>query len=148
MKLNSIKTLFFCLFISLNALSQRIESKYPVVSVVNTDSVIIFSIEQGKKIAIINEDRKRLQKLSAINENEISQRDSIIRMQYNQIENFDKIKRKYDVIVLEKDDMKKLNDSQSFLLNKEIKKQTRHKWIAIISGVVGVATISYFYITK
>ena len=148
MKLNSIVILFFYIFIGFNALSQQSQSKYPSVSVINTDTVLIFTIEQSKKLAIINEDRKRLKQLNEINEKQLSQKDSIIQMQYNQLVNFDKIKRKYDVIVVEKESMKKLCDSQSILFEKEIKKQNRQKWIAIISGVVSVATISYFYILK
>lgn len=148
MKLNSIVILFFYIFIGFNALSQQSQSKYPSVSVINADTVLIFTIEQSKKLAIINEDRKRLKQLNEINEKQLSQKDSIIQMQYNQLVNFDKIKRKYDVIVVEKESMKKLCDSQSILFEKEIKKQNRQKWIAIISGVVSVATISYFYILK
>lgn len=148
MRLNSIIAFVFCVFLTSNAFSQQLESKYPSVSVINSDTVIIFTFEQAQKLAIMNEDRKRLKQLNYINEKEIAHRDSIIKMQYNELVNYDKIKRKYDAIVIEKQDIKNLYDSQTGLLNKEIKKQVRQKWVAIITGVVSFATISYFYITK
>ena len=148
MKSNSILNFIFCVFITSNALSQYIETKYPSVSVIGSDTVIIFDFKQAQKLAIINEDRKRLKQLNYINEKEIAHRDSIIKMQYNELVNYEKIKKKYEAIIVEKDDMKKLSDSQSALFNKEIKKQVRQKWIAIVSGIAGFATVSYLYITK
>ena len=144
MKLNSLLKLLFCILVNLNAFSQ----KYPSVSVINSDTVIIFSFEQGKKLAIINEDRKRLQKLNIVNEKELAEKDSIIKMQYNQLVNYDKISRKYNAIIIEKEESKKLCDTQCALYTKEIRKLSRQKWVAIISGVVSVATISYFYVIK
>lgn len=148
MKLNSIITLFLCVFLSSNALSQHAETKYPSVSVINSDTVIIFTFLQAQKLAIINEDKKRLEKLNVINEKQLQDKDSIINFQKDELENYDKIKRKYEAIIIEKDNLKKLSDSQNIVLIKEIRKQVKQKWIAIISGIAGFATVSYLYITK
>jgi hypothetical protein len=109
---------------------------------------MIFNIDQAKKIALIIEDKKKLYKLNVINENELLKKDSIITMQYNQIVNCNKILTKYNTIIVEKEKSKKLLDMQCDLYSKEIKRLSRQKWIAIISGVFSVATISYFYVIK
>ena len=67
MKLNSILNFIFCVFITSNAFSQQVEKKYPSVAVINSDTVLIFDFEQAQKLAIINEDRKRLKELNYIN---------------------------------------------------------------------------------
>ncbi len=144
MKLNNILKLIFYILISFNAFSQ----KYPSISVINSDTVMIFNIDQAKKIALIIEDKKKLYKLNVINENELLKKDSIITMQYNQIVNCNKILTKYNTIIVEKEKSKKLLDMQCDLYSKEIKRLSRQKWIAIISGVFSVATISYFYVIK
>ena len=144
MNLNNILKLIFYILISFNAFSQ----KYPSISVINSDTVMIFNIDQAKKIALIIEDKKKLYKLNVINENELLKKDSIITMQYNQIVNCNKILTKYNTIIVEKEKSKKLLDMQCDLYSKEIKRLSRQKWIAIISGVFSVATISYFYVIK
>jgi basic membrane lipoprotein Med (substrate-binding protein (PBP1-ABC) superfamily) len=147
MKLGKITLVFFVLF-SFGSRAQVLESKYPKVSVIESDTVIIFSFSQSQKLAIINEDKKRLEKLNQINEKQIASKDSIIKYQYNELVNSDKINQKQQRIIQEKDKQIKLSDSQNTILLKEIRKQVRQKWIAIASGIAGFATITYFYLTK
>lgn len=148
MKLSRVLNVLFLTFVSFIGLSQKTQLDYPIVSVINSDTVIIFSFEQGKNLAIINENKKRLEKLNDLNNQELLQKDSVIQMQNGQLINNDKIIQKYQFIVKEKENQNELSNSQNTLLKTELKKQIRQKWIAIISGIAGVATISYFYIIK
>lgn len=148
MKLSRALNILVFTLISFIGLSQKNQSDYPIVSVINSDTVIIFSFEQGKNLAIINENKKRLEKLNDLNQQELLQKDSVIQMQNGQLVNNDKIIQKYQFIIKEKENQNELSNSQNTLLKTELKKQIRQKWIAIISGIAGVATISYFYITK
>lgn len=148
MKLSRVLNTLVLTLISFISLSQKTQSDYPIVSVINSDTVIIFSFEQGKNLAIINENKKRLEKLNDLNQQELLQKDSVIQMKNGQLVNNDKIIQKYQFIVKEKENQNELSNSQNTLLKTELKKQICQKWIAIISGIAGVATISYFYITK
>lgn len=115
---------------------------YPKTSVIGSDTVLIFSQEQANQIAQWNEERKYCIKNSELLKSEIQQKDTIINSLEGIINEFVVIEDKYKDIIRNKDELQDICNDEKNLLNKEIKRQKRHKWIAIISGItVGVVAI-------
>jgi hypothetical protein len=110
-------------------------SKYPSVQVIESDTVIIFDLEQGRKLAIINESKKHLEQLNEIQLKELSEKDSIIVNQNAIIVHGDKIQKAYNSIIIENKNLEQLCQDEKKILTDEIKKQKRYKWTAIISGI-------------
>jgi hypothetical protein len=132
----------FCILLTSDAFSQVKTSKYPSVQIIESDTVIIFDLEQGRKLAIINESKKRLEQLNEIQLKELNEKDSIILNQNAIIVHDDKIKKAYNDIIVENKNLEKLCQDEKTILNQEIKKQKRYKWTAIISGItVNITTL-------
>lgn len=116
--------------------------QYPKTTVIEEDTVLIFSQEQANKIAQWNEERKYCKDNSILLELEINQKDTIINHLEGKLSEFNIIEDKYKEIIKGKDDLQDICKQEKNILNKEIKRQKRHKWIAIISGVtVGIVAI-------
>jgi hypothetical protein len=102
----------------------------------------VFKIEQGRKLAQQNEERKKLIKLNDIQNKELIQKDSVIVYQQNLIDNYVLIEKAQKVIINEKSKQIDMCDDEKVLIQDELKKQKRYKWTAIISGVtVNIITI-------
>ena len=135
-------TCVFCLLLTSDAFSQVKTSKYPSIQVIESDTVIIFDLEQGRKLAIINESKKHLEQLNEIQLKELNEKDSIIINQNAIIVHDDKIKKAYTDIIVENKKLEKLCQDEKSILMQEIKKQKRYKWTAIISGItVNITTL-------
>ena len=130
-----VVTCVFCLLLTSDAFSQVKTSKYPSVQVIESDTVIIFDLEQGRKLAIINESKKHLEQLNQIQLKELNEKDSIIINQNAIIVHDDKIKKAYSDIIIENKKLEQLCQDEKKILTDEIKKQKRYKWTAIISGI-------------
>ena len=93
---NSIKLVIcvFCTYLSSTAFSQSNVNKYPKVEIIESDTVIVFDLDQGRKLAIINESKKRLEELNAIQNKELTEKDSIIYNQSVIVTKYVKIERK------------------------------------------------------
>lgn len=148
MKSNRVILLFLYVFITSVSFSQIDTIKYPSVKVIDHDTVLIFSFEQGKKLAKINEERKMCDQLNQILQKDIVQKDIIIQLLESKNENLNGIQKRYDLILVEKDQLQVVCEGEKKLLTDEIKKQKRHKIIGIIVGTFTTAIISYFYIVK
>jgi hypothetical protein len=132
----------FCILLTSDAFSQVKTSKYPSIQVIESDTVIIFDLEQGRKLAIINESKKHLEQLNEIQLKELNEKDSIIINQNAIIVHDDKIKKAYNDIIVENKNLEKLCQDEKIILDQEIKKQKRYKWTAIISGItVNITTL-------
>jgi hypothetical protein len=137
-----VVTCVFCLLLTSDAFSQVKTSKYPSIQVIESDTVIIFDLEQGRKLAIINESKKHLEQLNEIQLKELNEKDSIIINQNAIIIHDDKIKKAYTDIIIENKNLEKLCQDEKSILMQEIKKQKRYKWTAIISGItVNITTL-------
>jgi hypothetical protein len=125
-----------------DAFSQVKTSKYPSVQVIESDTVIIFDLEQGRKLAIINESKKHLEQLNQIQSKELNEKDSIIINQNAIIVHNDRIKKAYTDIIVENKNLEKLCQDEKSILIQEVKKQKRYKWTAIISGItINITTL-------
>lgn len=129
------KCLFFAIFLASGAFSQREINKYPSIELRDQDTVIIFKIEQGRKLALFNEERKKMLKVNSILEDQISVKDSVILHQSNVINTYVSIESAQQIIIDQKNKQLELSDSQNQIINTELKKQKRYKLIAIISGI-------------
>ena len=103
-----VVTCVFCLLLTSDAFSQVKTSKYPSIQVIESDTVIIFDLEQGRKLAIINESKKHLEQLNEIQLKELNEKDSIIINQNAIIVHDDKIKKAYTDIIIENKNLEKL----------------------------------------
>lgn len=148
MKSSRLLISFLVLFVTFGAFSQVKPMEYPMVQVIGTDTVITFTFAQGKKLAILNEERKRLEELNKIISTQSDKKDTIIKQQGDQIKLLYKMRDDYQVIIAEKDAIQQTCNDEKRILQDEIGKKNRHKWYAIIGGVVGTGIMTYLYITK
>jgi hypothetical protein len=140
--LNRYVIAFYAVFLASLAFSQRNATEYPSIELKGADTVIVFKIEQGRKLALQNEERKKLIKLNDIQNKELIQKDSVIEYQQNVIDNYLLIEKAQKVIINEKSKQITICDNEKVLIEDELKKQKRYKWTAIISGVtVNIFTI-------
>jgi len=142
MKLNKHIILICVVFIASIAFSQHNVIEYPSIELKGSDTVITFKIEQGRKLALFNEERKKLIKLNDIQNKELIQKDSVIAYQRNVISTYKSIEQSQQVIIDEKSKQINICDDEKVLIKDELKKQKRYKWTAIISGItVNIFTI-------
>ena len=139
---------FFIVFLTSAAFSQVKTTIYPKVIVYDKDTVILFSIEQGKKLAELNEDRKECFENNEIYKLEIEQKDIIITQEKGKVVNYDKIVKDYNDILKAKKDLEEFRKVEKQILTDEIKKKNKHKWYAIIGGSITTAFMTYLWITK
>jgi hypothetical protein len=147
MKLNSLLYCFLCVFFAFGAFSQS-KQTYPSTEVINKDTVIIFSLEQARKIAHINESNKECLLISNIQQKEIAAKDSIISIMKSTVINFEEINRRNKIIVESKDKQIEAYLDQQNSLERQIKTQSRNKWFAIIGGALSTGFMTYLYFVK
>ncbi len=146
MKLSNL--FIFIFFLSSITYSQVKKSDYPKVAIYEQDTVIMFTIKQGKQLGIINEEKKECLENNQVLSREITQKDIIIKEQKDKLKNYDTIVKDYNDIVKAKDDLKKTCESEKIILNEIIEKKERHKWYAIVGGSITTLFMGYLWITK
>ena len=122
----------------------QLKNEYPIVSVIENDSVVIFSLKQSKKLIEINEQKKECFELKSILDNEIIQKDTIIYAQRKKIENLNSIVDEKQSIIKTKDELIQICEEEKGNLRKEIRKQKIGKWLSI-SGVIIVSVLGIIY---
>lgn len=110
--------------------------KYPLVKFDGKDTLLIFTIVQGKKLIAQNEERLKDKQIISLNVGQIRQQDTIIASQNTKINNLLLMNTKYVDIIKQKDDLSSICEAEKSMLDKEIKRQKRQKWIAIIGGAI------------
>ena len=138
-----LQILFFVVFLPLAALSQQKPIDYPIIELKGLDTIISFQLDQGKKLAQFNEERKKLIVVTGIQEKQIAQKDSIISHQSVIIDSYKSIETAQQIIVMEKSKQIGFCDEQNKIINNELKRQKRYKWTAIISGITSVVLVQY-----
>jgi len=142
--MNLIKhtTAIYAVFLASVAFSQHSAVKYPTVELKGSDTVICFTMEQGRTLAQRNEQRKKFEEVMKIQQLELLQMDSIVASQNRMIQTYKSIDEAQQLIIKEVKSQVDMCDSQRMLVEKELKKQKRYKWTAIISGItVNIFTI-------
>ena len=110
--------------------------KYPLVKFDGKDTLLIFTIVQGKQLIAQNEERLKDKQIISLNVGQIRQQDTIIASQNTKINNLLLINTNYVDIIKQKDDLSSICEAEKSMLDKEIKRQKRQKWIAIIGGAI------------
>ena len=110
--------------------------KYPLVKFDGKDTLLIFTIVQGKQLIAQNEERLKDKQIISLNAGQIRQQDTIIASQNTKINNLLLMNTKYVDIIKQKDDLSSICEAEKSMLDKEIKRQKRQKWIAIIGGAI------------
>ena len=122
--------------------------KYPQVVIYQADTVIIFDIAQGKKLAIYNEQKKYLEKANQELEIKINTLDTLVKLQDEKIQNYVQIEKNYVEIIDQKQKQMDMNGTQVKIYQKEAKRQKNQKRIAIGVGIIVSSALSYLYIIK
>jgi|688.fasta_scaffold20288_14 Zn-dependent oligopeptidase len=133
---NLIKTMIFVFAIQL-CYSQTIKT-YPSVIILQKDTLVCFTTEQSKQIAVWNEQRKECVELSKNDNQKISELQKITTTQIGIISNLENEIIQHKKNIEDKDKLIGVCEDEKKSLTKEIRKQKRGKWIAIIGGIGGV----------
>ena len=131
---NLIKTFFFVFALQF-CYAQKIKTKYPSVIVLNKDTLVCFSTEQSKQVAVWNEERKQCLELSKNDSQKITELENIITQQKGLISNLEKEKGLLKANLQDKDALILICEEEKKSIKKEVRKQKVGKWIAIVGGV-------------
>ena len=75
-------------------------------------------------------------------------KDSIIVNQSNQIDEFKGIESSYEEIIVENDLIRNVFNQEREILQKELKKERRRKWLSSTFGIVATTVATVLWITK
>ena len=110
--------------------------KFPTTIIFEEDTVIVFSLEQGKELSLINEKGKKCSQDLLIAEKQLILKDTIISVYKDKIEAYRGIESSLENIVNEKNDLIDICKDEKKEIIREVQRQKSQKWIAIFSGVV------------
>jgi hypothetical protein len=110
---------------------------------IGKDTLVCFTTSQAKQMAIWNEKRKECLELSKNDNQKILELNNIVTKQDSIISNLEKEVIQYTETISDKDNLINICEDEKSSLKKEIRKQRRGKWIAIICGVgISILVIS------
>jgi hypothetical protein len=132
---NLIKTILFVFALQF-CYAQQIKTKYPSVIVLSNDTLVCFTTEQSKQIAVWNEQKKECLELRKNDNQKITELQNIINEQIGIIGNLETETGLLKANVKDKDALIQVCEDEKKSLKKEVRKQKVGKWIAIIGGVV------------
>ena len=132
---NLIKTILFVFALQF-CYAQQIKTKHPSVIVLENDTLVCFTTEQSKQIAVWNEQRKECLELRKNDNQKINELENISNQQTGLISNLEKETGLLNANLKDKDSLIKICEDEKKSLKKEVRKQKIGKWIAIIGGVV------------
>jgi hypothetical protein len=138
----SKKILLFLLLLCNIGFAQ--ENKYPKVLTMGSDTVIVFSFEQGKEITIRNEKLKFYGEENNLLKEEIIIKDTIISLLSDKVEIMGKKEDSYKTIIKEKDALFSICEKEKKDLKTELNKQKFHKWLAISGAAIIVVLTQVF----
>ena len=133
---NLIKTMIFVFALQLSY-AQTIKT-YPSIIVLEKDTLVCFTTEQSKQIAVWNEQRKECVELRKNDNQKISELEKITTTQTGIISNLENEIIQHKKNLEDTDKLIGVCEDEKKSLTKEIRKQKRGKWIAIIGGIGGV----------
>jgi hypothetical protein len=127
--INVLIIIFIC-----NFTYSQSNKKYPSVIVVNKDSLVCFTIEQSKQMAIWNEQRKECLELQVEDKKIIEEFIKLKQTQFGIISNLENETILLKKTIKDKDNLLRVCEDEKVVLNREIRKQKTGKWIAILGG--------------
>ena len=133
---NLIKTILFVF--ALQLCYAQTKTKYPSVIILEKDTLVCFTTEQSKQMGVWNEQRKECFELRKNDNQKINELEKITITQTGIISNLEneivQHKKNFD----DKNSLLVICEDEKKLLKKEIRKQKRGKWVAILGGIGGV----------
>ena len=133
---NLSKTILF--IFAVQFFSAQTIKTYPSIIVLEKDTLVCFTTEQSKQIAVWNEQRKEFVELSKNDNQKISELKKITTTQTGIISNLEKEIVQHKKNFEDKNSLLLICEDEKETLKDEVGKQKRDKWIAIISGIGGV----------
>lgn len=132
---NLIKTFFFVFALQF-CYAQKIKTKHPSIIVLDKDTLVCFTTEQSKQVAVWNEERKQCLELSKNDSQKITELENIITQQKGLISNLEKEKGLLKANLQDKDALIIICEEEKKSIKKEVRKQKAGKWIAVVGGIV------------
>lgn len=142
-----IKWLVLTFKITLAGLSAYSQT-FPKSIVIENDSCIVFTLEQSKKMIEWDIQKDLCKTELDIAQSEISLKDSIINNQGNQLNEFQGIESAYEEIIIENDLIRNIFNEEREILQKQLKKERRRKWLSSTLGIVATTVATVLWITK
>ena len=142
------KLAFLMVLIGCNAFSQASEVSYPYSILVESDTAIVFSLNQSKHFISINENLKSCIQYKEVCDIQLEETKDLISAQSSTIDNFKLMLNKYELIVKQQEDINDICEQEKKYVNVETKKHKRQKIISIIAGSFSTAIMTFLYIQK
>lgn len=130
---NLISILFVIFFTQINYAQSN--KTFPITMLIGKDTLVCFTTSQAKQMAIWNEKRKECLELSKNDNQKISELNKITNKQDSIISNLEQEIILHKKTIVDKDSLIAISEDEKNSLKREIRKQRRSKWIAIICGV-------------
>jgi hypothetical protein len=127
---------------------QSYSQKFPKSIIIENDSCIVFTLNQSKKMIQWDIQKNYCETELDIAQAEISLKDSVIENQSNQINEFKGIESSYEEIIIENDLIRNVFNQEREILQKELKKERRRKWLSSTLGIVATTVVTVLWITK
>jgi hypothetical protein len=134
--------------IGCNAFSQSNEVSYPYSILIDSDTAIVFSLNQSKHFIFLNENLKSCVQYKELCDIQLDESDQLISAQTSTIDNFKLMLNKYELIINQKNDLNDICEQEKKYANVETKKHKRQKIISIIAGSFSTALMTFLYVKK
>jgi hypothetical protein len=143
MKLISIIIVLILAFVS-----KAQKDPYPKVIIYQTDTVLAFTLKQGRQLSVFNEERKECLDIKKDLDSQIKEFQRIDKEQKLQLANMDKVKKDYDEVVKATNENKNLCETEKQIIRTQRNDQIKYKWFSIGVGSLTTLFMTYLYITK
>lgn len=130
---NLIKTIFFVFLLQF---CNAQKNQYPLTILIDDDSLVCFTIEQSKQLAIWNEEKKECINLYKNSNEKIIQLENISTTQKGIIDNLENEIIQHNKNLEDKNKIISIFEDEKKYLKKQVIKQKIYKWISIFSGVI------------
>lgn len=142
------KLVYLMVLIGCNAFSQSNEATYPYSILLDSDTAIVFSLNQSKHFISINENLKSCIQYKEVCDIQLEETEDLISAQSTTIDNFKLMLNKYELIINQKNDLNDICEQEKKYAHVETKKHKRQKIISIIVGSFSTAFMTFLYIQK
>lgn len=141
--MNKLLSIFLTVIVS-SVFSQE----YPKMVVIENDSCIIFTLEQSREMIVWDVEYNECKDERKILLEEMALKDSVITNQKDMVAEYNEILELYNGIKDEKDTLIQLHVEEKQLLEKQIKKQKRQKFISSALGVIATSILTTIILIK
>lgn len=121
---------------------------YPKVIIVESDTVLAFTLNQARQLSVFNEERKECLDIKSDLEGQVAQFEKVNAEQKQQLANLEKVKIDYDIIVKATNENKALCETEKNILRTQRNDQVKYKWFSIGVGSLTTLFMTYLYVTK